>query len=297
MIYSDRRSGFLYVLPFLVGLLVFTLFPFMASLLLSFSDYQLQDPVRDIGFVGVDNYRSMAADPTFRQSLWVTLLYVFITVPLKLGFALFIAFVLNFKLRAIGAFRTAYYLPSILGGSVAIAVLWRYVFANDGLVNQGLAIFGGDSVNWLGEPGYAMATIVMLRLWQFGSAMVIFLAGLKAIPSDLYEAARLDGANTWQMFTGITLPLLTPIIFFNFIMQMVQAFQEFNGPYVITGGGPLKSTYLLPMMIYDQSFKYFDVGYASAISWVLFGIVAVLTAIAFRSSKYWVFYGNERAKA
>jgi oligogalacturonide transport system permease protein len=295
VIYSDRRSGYLYLLPFLIGLLVFMLFPFMASLLLSFSDYQLQDPVRDIGFVGVDNYRSMAADPTFRQSLWVTLLYVLITVPLKLGFALFIAFVLNFKLRAIGAFRTAYYLPSILGGSVAIAVLWRYVFANDGLINQGLAIFGADGVNWLGEPGYAMATIVLLRLWQFGSAMVIFLAGLKAIPDDLYEAARLDGASTWQMFRGITLPLLTPIIFFNFIMQMVQAFQEFNGPYVITGGGPLKSTYLLPMMIYDQSFKYFDVGYASAISWVLFGIIAVLTAIAFRSSKYWVFYSNERS--
>lgn len=294
MIYSDRRSGFIYVLPFLIGLLVFTLFPFMASLLLSFSDYQLQDPVRDIGFAGVDNYQSLTQDPTFRQSLWVTLLYVLITVPLKLGFALFIAFVLNFKLRAIGAFRTAYYLPSILGGSVAIAVLWRYVFANDGLINQGLAVFGSDAVNWLGEPGYAMATIVLLRLWQFGSAMVIFLAGLKAIPSDLYEAARLDGASTWQMFRHITLPLLTPIIFFNFIMQMVQAFQEFNGPYVITGGGPLKSTYLLPMMIYDQSFKYFDVGYASAISWVLFGIIAVLTALAFRSSKYWVVYSNER---
>ena len=294
MIYSDRRSGFIYVLPFLVGLLVFTLFPFMASLLLSFSDYQLQDPVRDIGFAGVDNYQSLTQDPTFRQSLWVTLLYVLITVPLKLGFALFIAFVLNFKLRAIGAFRTAYYLPSILGGSVAIAVLWRYVFANDGLINQGLAVFGSDAVNWLGEPGYAMATIVLRRLWQFGSAMVIFLAGLKAIPSDLYEAARLDGASTWQMFRHITLPLLTPIIFFNFIMQMVQAFQEFNGPYVITGGGPLKSTYLLPMMIYDQSFKYFDVGYASAISWVLFGIIAVLTALAFRSSKYWVVYSNER---
>lgn len=295
MIYSDRRSGYLYLLPFLIGLLVFMLFPFMASLLLSFSNYQLQDPVREIGFIGVDNYRSMAADPTFRQSLWVTLLYVLITVPLKLGFALFIAFVLNFKLRAIGAFRTAYYLPSILGGSVAIAVLWRYVFANDGLINQGFAIIGVDAVNWLGEPGYAMATIVLLRLWQFGSAMVIFLAGLKAIPEDLYEAARIDGASTWQMFRGITLPLLTPIIFFNFIMQMVQAFQEFNGPYVITGGGPLKSTYLLPMMIYDQSFKYFDVGYASAISWVLFGIIAVLTAIAFRSSKYWVFYSNERS--
>ncbi len=294
MIYADRRVGLIYVMPFLIGLLVFLLFPFVASLLLSFTDYRLQDPISAANFAGLDNYTTMAADPTFHKSFWITLIYVLVTVPLKLAFALFIAFVLNFRLRAIGAFRTAYYLPSILGGSVAIAVVWRYVFANDGLINQSLELIGSDPVNWLGEPGYAMATIILLRLWQFGSAMVIFLAGLQAIPDDLYDAARLDGASRWQMFYRITLPLLTPVIFFNFIMQMVQAFQEFNGPYVITGGGPLKSTYLLPLMIYEESFKYFDVGYASALSWVLFGIVAVLTAVAFWSSKKWVFYSGER---
>lgn len=294
MIYADRRVGLLYLMPFLIGLLVFLLFPFIASLLLSFTDYRLQDPVSAAQFTGLANYRDMAADPTFHTSLWVTVAYVMVTVPLKLAFALFIAYILNFRLRAVGAFRTAYYLPSILGGSVAIAVVWRYVFANDGLINQAMELFGSDPVNWLGEPGYAMATIVLLRLWQFGSAMVIFLAGLQAIPDDLYEAATLDGASRWQMFRRITLPLLTPVIFFNFIMQMVQAFQEFNGPYIITGGGPLKSTYLLPMMIYEESFKYFDVGYASALSWVLFLIVAVLTVVAFWSSKKWVFYGGER---
>ncbi len=297
MIYSDRRLGLAYAMPFLIGILVFTLFPFVASMLLSLSDYQLQDPISRAGFVGVDNYTAMAADPTFRQSLWVTLIYVFVTVPLKLAFALLIAFVLNFKLRAIGAFRTAYYLPSILGGSVAIAVVWRYVFANDGLINQTLQVIGIEGINWLGEPGYAMATVILLRLWQFGSAMVIFLAGLQAIPNDLYEAATLDGARKWTIFRRITLPLLTPVIFFNFVMQVVQAFQEFNGPYVITGGGPLKSTYLLPLMIYEETFKYFDVGYASALSWVLFLIIAVMTAIAFRSSKYWVFYANEKDAA
>lgn len=295
MIYNDRRTGLLYAMPYLIGLLVFTLFPFVASLLLSFSDYQLQDPLSAAGFIGVDNYTAMAADPTFRKSFWITLLYVFITVPLKLAFALLIAFVLNFRLRGIGFFRTTYYLPSILGGSVAIAVVWRYVFANDGLINLALGLVGMDGVNWLGEPGYAMSTIILLRLWQFGSAMVIFLAGLQAIPSDLYEAATLDGAKPWQIFYRVTLPLLTPVIFFNFIMQVVQAFQEFNGPYVITGGGPLKSTYLLPLMIYEESFKYFDVGYASALSWVLFAIIAALTALTFRSSKYWVFYSNERS--
>jgi oligogalacturonide transport system permease protein len=297
VIYSDRRVGLAYAMPFLIGIVVFTLFPFVTSLALSFSDYQLQDPIAHAGFVGFDNYSAMAADPTFRQSFWVTLIYVFVTVPLKLAFALVIAFVLNFRLRAIGAFRTAYYLPSILGGSVAIAVVWRYVFANDGLINQALDVIGIEGVNWLGEPGYAMATIVLLRLWQFGSAMVIFLAGLQAIPSDLHEAATLDGAKPWTIFRRITLPLLTPVIFFNFIMQVVQAFQEFNGPYVITGGGPLKSTYLLPLMIYEETFKYFDVGYASALSWFLFLIIALMTAIAFRSSKYWVFYSNEKEPA
>jgi oligogalacturonide transport system permease protein len=296
MIYGSRTSGLLYLSPYLIGLAVFTLFPFVASLLLSFSDYRLQDPVSAAQLVGLENYQAMLHDRTFGKSLAVTLIYVFVTVPLKLAFALFIAFVLNFRLRAIGAFRTAYYLPSILGGSVAIAVVWRYVFAGDGLLNQAFAWIGAEPINWLGEPAYAMGSIVLLRLWQFGSAMVIFLAGLQGIPTDLYEAARLDGASAWQVFRRITLPLLTPVIFFNFIMQVIQAFQEFNGPYVITGGGPLKSTYLLPLMIYDEAFKYFEVGYASALSWALFVLVAIFTALAFRSSKYWVFYAQERGE-
>ena len=297
MIYGSRTSGLLYLSPYLLGLAVFTLFPFVASLLLSFSDYRLQDPVSAAQIIGLENYRAMLHDRTFGKSLVVTLIYVFLTVPLKLAFALFIAFVLNFRLRGIGAFRTAYYLPSILGGSVAIAVVWRYVFAGDGLLNQAFALIGAAPINWLGEPVYAMGSIVLLRLWQFGSAMVIFLAGLQGIPNDLYEAARLDGANAWQVFRRITLPLLTPVIFFNFIMQVIQAFQEFNGPYVITGGGPLKSTYLLPLMIYEEAFKYFEVGYASALSWALFVLVAIFTAMAFRSSKYWVFYAQERGEA
>lgn len=294
--HENRAAGLAYLLPFIFGLAAFTLFPFLASLLLSFSDYQLQDPAGAAAFVGLENYTAMLADRTFRKSLAVTFLYVFVTVPLKLAFALFIACVLNFRLRGIGLFRTAYYLPSILGGSVAIAVVWRYVFAGDGLVNQVFELFGAAPVNWLGEPAYAMFSIVLLRLWQFGSAMVIFLAGLQAIPEDLYEAARLDGAGPWRMFANVTLPLLTPIIFFNFIMQVVQAFQEFNGPYVITGGGPLKSTYLLPLMIYEETFKYFNVGYASALSWFLFVIVALFTAIAFWSSRYWVFYAQDRGE-
>jgi oligogalacturonide transport system permease protein len=295
--YGSRAEGLAYLSPFLIGLALFTLFPFAASLALSFTDYRLQDQIGAARFVGIENYAALGDDHTFRQSLLVTLIYVFVTVPLKLAFALFIAYVLNFKLVGINLFRTAYYLPSILGGSVAIAVVWRYVFAGDGLINQMLIALGANAgVNWLGEPDGAMLSIMLLRLWQFGSAMVIFLAGLQAIPQDLYEAAKIDGAGGWRIFFRITLPILTPVVFFNFVMQVIQAFQEFNAPYIITAGGPLKSTYLLPLMIYEEAFKYFEIGYASAISWVLFLLTATCAAAAFSSSRYWVFYAQGEAK-
>ena len=294
--YGNRLTGSLYVLPFVIGFLAFTAFPFVASFVLSLTDAQLQDQLGAANFTGLHNYVAMAGDATFHKSLAMTFLYVFITVPLKLAFALLIAVVLNYKLRGIGFFRTAFYLPSILGGSVAVAVVWRFVFAGDGLINQFLHTLGFGGVNWLGEPGTAMFSIVLLRLWEFGSAMVVFLAGLKAIPQDLYEAADLDGAPRWQQFVLITLPLLTPVIFFNLIMQMVHAFQEFNGPYLITEGGPLHSTYVLALYIYDQSFRFFNLGYGAALSWVLFALVGGLAAISFWSSKFWVFYAGEKDK-
>lgn len=289
---DSRFLGFWYVLPYVLGLLVFTAIPFVASLWLSFTDYRL---MQGSEFVGLRNYVDLFTDDrTFAKSLNVTLLYVAMTVPLKLAFALFIAVVLNYKLKGIGFFRTAYYVPSILGGSIAIAVLWRYIFADTGLMNIALTSVGFEAVNWFGNPGTALFTITLLRLWQFGSAMVIFLAALQSIDKSLYEAAAIDGANKWRTFVSITLPLLTPVIFFNLIMQMVQAFQEFNGPYVITNGGPLKSTYLLPLYIYEMAFKKFDMGYASAIAWVLFAIIMVLTVVAFWSSKRWVYYAGDK---
>lgn len=289
---DSRFLGFWYVLPYVLGLLVFTAIPFVASLWLSFTDYRL---MQGSEFVGLRNYVDLFTDDrTFTKSLNVTLLYVAMTVPLKLAFALFIAVVLNYKLKGIGFFRTAYYVPSILGGSIAIAVLWRYIFADTGLMNIALTSVGLNAVNWFGNPGTALFTITLLRLWQFGSAMVIFLAALQSIDKSLYEAAAIDGANKWRTFVSITLPLLTPVIFFNLIMQMVQAFQEFNGPYVITNGGPLKSTYLLPLYIYEMAFKKFDMGYASAIAWVLFAIIMVLTVVAFWSSRRWVYYAGDK---
>ena len=289
---DSRFLGIAYVSPYIIGLLIFTAFPFLASLYLSFTDYDLISTPK---WVGLDNYeRLFTRDRTFDKSLSVTLLYVFLTVPLKLAFALLVAVVLNYKLKAIGFFRTAYYVPSILGGSIAIAVLWRYIFAEAGLVNMILTGMGFEAVNWFGDPQNALFTLVLLRCWQFGSAMVIFLAALQSVDKTLYEAAAIDGANKWHVFRYITVPLITPVIFFNLIMQTVQACQEFNGPYIITNGGPLKSTYLLPMYIYDKAFKSFDMGYASAIAWVLFVIIMVLTVIAFWSSKKWVYYAGDK---
>ncbi|MGH1415386.1 MAG: carbohydrate ABC transporter permease [Pelagimonas sp.] len=289
---DSKYLGLWYVAPYMIGLVLFIAFPFVASFYLSFTDYDLLSSPE---WVGTKNYEKLfTRDRTFDKSLSVTLLYVFTTVPLKLVFALFIAVVLNYRLRGINFFRTAYYVPSILGGSIAIAVLWRYIFANTGLMNMVITSFGGEPINWFGDPGNALFTITLLRIWQFGSAMVIFLAALQSVDRSLYEAASIDGAGPWQTFRHITLPLITPVIFFNLIMQTVQAFQEFNGPYIITEGGPLKSTYLLPLYIYDKAFKSFDMGYASAISWVLFCIIMVLTLIAFWSSKKWVYYAGDK---
>lgn len=288
---ESRYMGLAYLAPYIIGLLVFTMIPFLGSLYLSFTDYNLINaPV----WSGLANFTDLTTDRTFKRSLNVTLLYVFLTVPIKLAFALLIAVILNYRLRAIGFFRTAYYVPSILGGSIAVAVLWRYIFADAGLVNLVLTSIGLDPVNWFGDPVNALFTITLLRTWQFGSAMVIFLAALQAVDKSLYEAAAIEGAGKWASFYHITLPLITPVIFFNLIMQMVQAFQEFNGPYVITGGGPLKSTYLLPLYIYDEAFKNFNMGYASAIAWVLFLVIMALTVVAFWSSKKWVYYAGDK---
>ncbi len=290
--YENRKLGLAYLSPYIIGLIMFTAFPFISSFVMSFTDY---DMMTSPEFIGIENYRYMLTeDDIFWKSMSVTFLYVFLTIPVKLAFALGIAFILNFKLKGIGFFRTAYYIPSILGSSIAIAVLWRALFAIDGVLNGALAFVGIDPINWLGEPSFALFSITLLRAWQFGSAMVIFLAALQNVPQSQYEAAMIDGASKWQMFLKVTVPLITPVIFFNFIMQTTQAFQEFTAPYVITGGGPMKSTYLISLYIYETAFKFFDMGYGSALAWALFIVVAIFTSITFRSSKYWVFYSGDK---
>lgn len=285
-----KYRGLIYLSPWLLGVAIFTIYPFVSSLFLSFTDYNL---ISAPSFVGLRNYiKLFTTDTEFINSLITTLKYMLLTVPPQLAFALFIAFILNFNLKGINFFRTAYYIPSILGGNVAIAVLWRFLFSGEGLINQVLNALGIESVSWLSEGTPALICISILRVWQFGSAMVIFLAALKDIPQELYEAAEMDGAPKWKIFFKITVPMITPTIFFNMIMQMVNAMQEFNAPYLITNGGPMKATNLASMMIYENAFKYFRMGYASAMSWVLFIIIMVLTVIMFKTSNRWVYYAD-----
>ncbi len=286
-----NNTGFFYILPWLIGFLVFKLYPFAASLYYSFTDYDLFKDV--ISIIGMDNYKTIFQTAKLRKAFQVTFQYAFMTVPLKLAFALFIAYILNFKIRGVNLFRTMYYIPSILGGSVAIAVLWKFLFQTNGLINQILGIFRITGPNWLGDSNYSLLVVSLLRVWQFGSPMVIFLAALKSVPTDLYEAASIDGAGKARQFLRVTVPLITPVIFYNLVTQLCQAFQEFNGPYIITNGGPLGSTTLISLLVYQNAFKTYQMGFASAISWLLFLIVMTLTIISFMSQKYWVYYSDE----
>ncbi len=285
--------GFLFIIPWLIGFLVFKLYPFASSLYYSFTDYHL---FNGISKFTLDNYVEIFTTPKIVRALKVTFQYSFMTVPLKLVAALFIAYILNFKIKGVKFFRTAYYIPSILGGSVAIAVLWKAIFKDDGLLNTLLAVFGVDGPSWLSDPDWALFVICLLRVWQFGSAMVIFLAALKGVPAELYEAAYIDGAGKWRQFFSITLPMISPIIFYNLVTQLCQAFQEFNGPYIITQGGPRNSTTLISLLIYNSAFKNYEMGMASAMAWVMFIILLIFTVIAFVSQKYWVYYSDEEAR-
>ena len=283
--------GFVLILPWLIGFCIFKLYPFVSSLVYSFTDYDLFRGVQNV--VGFQNYIDAFTKAKNVKALKVTFTYAFMTVPLKLIFALFIAYILNFKIKGVGLFRTAYYVPSILGGSVAIAVLWKALFKNDGVVNTILTMLGFESINFLADKNWALFIICLLRVWQFGSALVLFLAALKGVPEDLYEAASIDGATKGRQFLSITIPLISPVIFYNLVTQLVQAFQEFNGPYIITNGGPRNATTLISVIVYNTAFKDYKVGMSSAMAWVMFVIVMILTIIAFVSQKKWVYYSDD----
>ena len=236
----------------------------------------------------------MRVDPYYMKSLQVTLSYVFVSVPLKLIFALAVAMLMNQKLRGLPFYRAIYYIPTLLGGSIAIAVLWRKLFEKNGLINDFLGALGfTDLPGWITNPNYALGVLILLTVWQFGSSMIIFLAGLKQIPQEYYDAASVDGANNVQKFYSITIPLLSPVILFTLVIQIISAFQAFTQAYIIGGGrgGVLNSTLFYTLHMYIQGWTYHEMGYASAMAWVLLAIIGIFTAIVFRSSDLWVSYG------
>jgi multiple sugar transport system permease protein len=289
---KQNRAAFLFLLPWFVGLAVVTVGPMAASLVLSFTRYNLLSPPR---FNGIDNMVRMFEDERLHGSLWVTFQYVFISVPLQLALALLLAVVLDRGLRGLAFYRSAFYLPSLLGASVAIAILWRQLFGVDGLINQVLGFFGIEGQGWISNPDTALGTLMILNVWTFGSPMVIFLAGLRQVPVMYYEAASVDGASKWQQFWRITLPMLTPIIFFNLILQIIGAFQSFTQAFIVSGGtgGPVDSTLFYTLYLYQRGFANLDMGYASAMAWLLLMIIAAFTALNFWASKYWVFYDDQ----
>ena len=285
---SFKNIGLLYISPWLLGFVLLQLYPMLSSLYYSFTNYSMG---KTHAWVGLKNYINIfTRDPNFYQSAKVTVIYVLVAVPLKLSFALFIAVLLNQKLRGINFFRTAYYIPSILAGSISIAILWKALFIKDGFINSLLAMIGIPAISWYGTRGMALFTVCILTMWQFGSSMVLFLAGLQQIPSTLYEAAQMDGAGPVRRFFKITLPMLTPTIFFNVIMQTINAFQEYTSAAVITHGGPVYGTYLYGLKLYEEAFTNWKMGYASALSWVLFAVVMIFTLIMFATSSKWVYY-------
>ncbi|MEV0196620.1 sugar ABC transporter permease [Nonomuraea sp. NPDC050691] len=290
----EALTAYVFLAPWFLGLFVITVGPILASLYLSFTDYSL---LEEGSWVGTDNYVKMfTQDDRFLTSLKVTTIYVVVSVPLQLAFALLLALALDRGLRGLPFYRSIYYLPSLLGGSVAIAILWRKLFGVDGLFNAVLSIFGIEGPGWVSDPDTALGTLILLHVWTFGAPMVIFLAGLRQIPQSYYEAASVDGASRLRQFRSITLPLLTPIIFFNLVLEVIKSFQSFTQSFIVSGGngGPVDSTLFYTLYLYLKGFKSYEMGYAAAMAWVLLLIIAGLTGVNFLASKYWVFYGDTK---
>ena len=290
---ENNLVGYLFISPWLIAFFAFAFIPMAFSLGLAFTNYHI---LRGWDFIGLDNFHRMFYDDVrYWRSVSATVKYVLFAVPLRLIFALGVAMLLNTNRRGVSFYRAAFYAPSVVGASVAVAVMWREVFNREGLVNAILGQFGQPSIWWLGHPDYAIWTLILLAAWQFGSPMLIFLAGLKQIPEQLYESAAIDGANGLQKFVRITLPLLTPVIFFNLIMQLIAGFMTFTQAFIITNGSgrPLDTTLFYALYVYKRGFETYEMGYASAMAWVMLAVVALLTAIVFKTSSHWVYYETE----
>ena len=287
---KESVAGVLFTLPFTIGFLLFMIVPMGISLYYSFCDYDILSPPV---FTGLKNFISMFQDETFFKTLKVTFFFAFVSVPLKLLFALIVAMLLLENSKMSGFYRAAYYLPSIIGGSVAVSILWKRMFAMDGVVNKLLGMVGiQTSFSWLGDTRTAIWLLILLVVWQFGSSMLIFLSSLKQVPQSLYEAAEVDGASAPAKFFKITLPLLTPTIFFNLVMQMINGFLAFTQCYIITQGKPMNSTLLYTVYMYKQSFEFYNTGYGAALAWVMLAVIGLITLFLFATKRFWVYEGG-----
>lgn len=289
---SDNIIAYILMAPWLIGFVGMWLIPAVISMYYSFTNYNLLSKPQ---FIGLANYvRAFTHDETFVQALKVTFTYVLILVPLRLAFALFVAMLLNKKHKFLGLYRTLYYVPSIIGGSIAVSIVWKQIFGNKGVVMTLLALVDiSQKISFLGNPATALAVIILMGVWQFGSSMLIFLSALKQIPGSLYESAMVDGSGPANTFFKITLPMLTPTIFFNLILQIINGFRVFTESYVITDGGPLDSTLSYVLYLYRRAFTYFDMGYSCALAWILVAIISVFTVIIFKTQNNWVYYESE----
>lgn len=289
---AENRAAYLFLLPWLCGIVLITTLPMLASLYLSFTNYAV---IGLPSWVGFDNYvRLFTSDRRFIASIWVTLKFVGFSVPLILIFSLCVAVALNRGLRGLAIYRSLFYVPSLIGASVGIGLLWKEVFGERGVVNYLLSLIGIAGRGWINNPTFALPSVIALNVWTFGASMVIFLAALRQIPDSYYEAASIDGANAWQRFRRITLPLITPVIFFNTVLLLIGSFQSFTQAFVVSNGrgGPIDSTLLYSLYLYQQAFQQLQMGYASAMAWILLIAIGLATALLFWSSRYWVFYGD-----
>ncbi len=289
----ESLAGYGFLVPWLLGFFGLTIIPMVYSLYLSFTRYNIFQPPAWIGF---DNYvRLFTNDPQFIQSAQITLVYVLVGTPITLAAALIVAMLLNYRDKGAGFFRSAFYAPSLIGGSVSVAIVWRAMFATDGPVDNSLSFFGINLGGWIGNPSLVLPAMIVLAIWQFGATMVIFLAGLKQIPKELYEAAEMDGANAWHRFRAVTIPMLSPVIFFNLLLGLIGAFQVFASAYIISNGsgGPAGMTNFITLYLYKRGFADGQMGYAAAIAWVLLVVVAIIAFILFRTQRSWVHYSGD----
>ncbi|MDT0346475.1 carbohydrate ABC transporter permease [Streptomyces litchfieldiae] len=289
---AESRAGYAFLAPWLLGFIALTAGPMIASLYLAFTNYH---PIRGGEWIGFDNFTRLIDDPRFMDSVEVTLTYAVVGTPIKLAAALGVAMLLNNRRRGKGPYRSMFYAPSLIGASVSIAIVWKAMFNDEGIIDDMGAFFGTWNGGWVGDPGKTMPMMILLAAWQFGAPMVIFLAGLKQIPGELYEAAEVDGAGAWRKFTRITLPMLSPVLFFNLVLETIHSFQIFGSAFIISGGrgGPANSTLFYTLYLYQRGFGQGQLGYAAAMAWLLVIVVGIITLIFFRTSRYWVHYSGE----